>query len=89
MTYLIYIYIMKMLINFSYFERIDNMDNSETIKKNIRTINPIFTDELLNLLYEYLFLRHSSECLISLQDIKEDISLKNKISEVTLSAIKK
>lgn len=87
MTYLIYI--MKMLINFSYFERIDNMDNSETIKKNIRTINPIFTDELLNLLYEYLFLRHSSECLISLQDIKEDISLKNKISEVTLSAIKK
>lgn len=87
MTYLLYI--MKMLINFSYFERIDNMDNSETIKKNIRTINPIFTDELLNLLYEYLFLRHSSECLISLQDIKEDISLKNKISEVTLSAIKK
>lgn len=87
MTYLIYI--MKMLINFSYFERIDNMDNSETIKKNIRTINPIFTDELLNLLYEYLFLRHSSECLISLQDIKEDISLKNKISEVTLSVIKK
>lgn len=65
------------------------MDNSETIKKKIRTINPIFTDELLNLLYEYLFLRHSSECLTSLQDIKEDISLKNKISEVTLSAIKK
>ena len=64
------------------------MDNSETIKKNIRTINPIFTDELLNLLYEYLFLRHSSECLISLQDIKEDISLKNKISEVTLQLLR-
>ena len=30
----------------------------EQIKENIRTINPIFTDEVLDLLYEYATHRH-------------------------------
>ncbi len=30
------------------------MDKIETIKENIRTIDPRFTDELLELLYEYV-----------------------------------
>ena len=75
--------------NFLFFERVNNMDNLETIKKDIRTINPIFTDELLNLLYEYLFLRHLDERSKSLKSIKEDITLRNKIKEVTISTIKK
>lgn len=33
------------------------MRNSEEIKKDIHTLNPAFTDEFLDLLYEYLFNR--------------------------------
>lgn len=38
------------------------MKTLEEIKKEIRIINPNITDELLNLLYEYVFAKYS-ECL--------------------------
>lgn len=36
-----------------------NQIQLEQIKENIRTINPNFTDELLDLLYEYIITRYT------------------------------
>lgn len=35
------------------------MDRLEQIKENIRTINPELTDEVLDLLYEYVMHKHT------------------------------
>ena len=41
-------------------------ENINEIRERIRTINPMFTDELLDLLYEYMFVKY-------LNDYKEKI----------------
>lgn len=42
------------------------MKTLNEIRERIRTINPMFTDELLDLLYEYMFVKY-------LNDYKEKI----------------
>lgn len=51
------------------------MKTINEIKKEIRTINPMFSDELLDLLYEYIFTRYSNEFKekIGTNDIKDVI----------------
>ena len=55
----------------------------EQIKENIRTINPNFTDELLDLLYEYICTRQISGLYNSLKDDKVQKVMK----EITLSSL--
>lgn len=49
------------------------MKTLEEIKKEIRTINPAFTDELLDLLYEYVFAKHYKDIVDSLSKNKDMI----------------
>lgn len=51
------------------------MKTINEIKKEIRTINPMLSDELLDLLYEYIFTRYSNEFKekIGTNDIKDVI----------------
>ncbi len=37
------------------------MNNLDNIKENIRTINPYFSDKLIDLLYEYITQRFANE----------------------------
>ena len=37
------------------------MNNLDDIKENIRTINPHFSDQLIDLLYEYIAQRFANE----------------------------
>lgn len=47
--------------------------NIDEIKKNIHTINPQITDEVLDLLYEYIVTRKSNEDFQSIQAAQLDI----------------
>lgn len=51
------------------------MKTINEIKKEIRTINPMLSDELLDLLYEYIFTRYSNEFKekIGTNDLKDVI----------------
>ena len=51
------------------------MKTLEEIKKEIRTINPEFTDKLLDLLYEYMFVKYSNNYKekIGTNDLKDII----------------
>lgn len=50
------------------------MNELNTIKEKIRTINPEITDELLDLLYEYFLTRH-------VNDFRKNVSSDN-LSEI-------
>lgn len=55
----------------------------EQIKENIRTLNPIFTDELLDLLYEYYNVRKVNEISTCLKDKK----IQKTINDVTINKL--
>lgn len=55
----------------------------ERIKDNIRTLNPIFTDELLDLLYEYYNVRKVNEISTCLKDKK----IQKTINDVTINKL--
>lgn len=46
------------------------MKNLDNIKKSIQEINPDFSDELLDLLYEYFFERNLNEALSYYDNLK-------------------
>lgn len=55
----------------------------EQIKEKIRTINPDITNEVLDLLYEYICTRYTNELFDSLKDEKVQEAMK----EVTLNRL--
>ena len=53
-----------------------NEKKLEQIKEKIRTINPEITDELLDLLYEYIFSKYYNNITKEINQIsKEDLSI--------------
>lgn len=63
------------------------MNNIEQIKEHIRTINPIFTDELLDLLYEYFKMRQNQSYDNYVQALKEDKEFVKFMQEITLGSV--
>ena len=61
-----------------------NQIQLKQIKENIRTINPIFTDELLDLLYEYFKMCQNQSHDNYVQALKQDKDFTNFIQEITL-----
>lgn len=61
--------------------KINHLDN---IKRKLHTANPIFTDEVLDLLYEYMNCRKKNSISENIENLKSDYNFKNIIQSIYL-----
>lgn len=61
----------------------------DEIKERIHTINPRITDELLDLLYEFICKKYQEDQIKLLDTLKMNESLQDKIQKITVSSVNK